>query len=267
MAGSNREIVDALQLRGFRVVSHSGGDNLPFSLDLQEPFLTRLYDAMKRYSFRLFMRDVIQRKAGFSASQVCGYSSHTTASKYIKVLLTCGLVERKGSSQYRLVSDRAYSFGDSLAWLVAEVLRREFGCPSLWNVRLTRSRAGGDYDVLALTQGHLVYLEVKSSPPKHIEQKEVAAFLTRVQALAPQCAVFLEDTQLRMKDKIVPFFEAELPRFWKQKGLPVSHPQRKRREIFVAGSNCFITNSHPDLVRNIGFCISSYLHSTGGLKP
>ena len=65
---------------------------------------------------------------------------------------------------------------------------------------------GGDYDVLGRLDGALVYLEVKSSPPKQVYDSEVRAFLDRVEDLAPDLAVFLMDTELRMKDKLVPMF-------------------------------------------------------------
>jgi len=225
-----------------------------------------LYEALRKYSFRIFVRDAIRGRKGFTASELSGYSSPATVRRYLRLLTDCGLAERKGRGEYRLVSEDVCSFGDSFAWLVSEVFRREFGCPAIWNVRLARSRAGGDFDVLALVENHLFYIETKSSPPKHVEQNEVGAFLNRVQSLAPQCAIFLEDTQLRMKDKIVPFFEAELPGFCRRIGIPSVSPRRARGEIFQVGSNCFIANSHPGLVRNILFCVSSFLRSRGGLS-
>ena len=71
----------------------------------------------------------------------------------------------------------------------------------------TISQAGGDYDVLSWVERNLLYLEVKSSPPKHIEGIEIGAFLDRIEALMPNFAILLVDTELRMKDKLVPLFE------------------------------------------------------------
>jgi len=67
-----------------------------------------------------------------------------------------------------------------------------------------KTRVGGDYDVLGKFDGLILYSEVKSSPPKQICAGEVSAFLDRVSDLLPEIAVFFMDTELRMKDKIVP---------------------------------------------------------------
>src|SRR6266542_752765 len=52
----------------------------------------------------------------------------------------------------------------------------------------------------------------QSSPPRHIDQKHVAAFFDRLEALRPDMAIFLEDTKLRMEDKLVKMFEVEVVR-------------------------------------------------------
>jgi hypothetical protein len=58
----------------------------------------------------------------------------------------------------------------------------------------------------------LIYIEVKSSAPRNIEQRQIGAFVERVAALAPDMAVLLKDTQLRMLDKLIPALRAELGR-------------------------------------------------------
>jgi hypothetical protein len=130
------------------------------------------------------------------------------------------------------------------------VFEKEFSCPALWGVRLGGAQAGGDYDCIVSLESQLVYVEVKSSPPKNVEEAEVAAFVKRVEALNPSMAIFLEDTKLRMKDKIVPFFEAMV------KGRRV---ERLHNELFGIEEKLFIINSAPDIVGNLGFCIQRYL--------
>ncbi|NIT99503.1 MAG: hypothetical protein GWN01_00720, partial [Nitrosopumilaceae archaeon] len=70
--------------------------------------------------------------------------------------------------------------------------------------------AGGDFDVLASWLGKLLYIESKSAPPKGIHNPEISAFLERVQNTKPDLAIFINDTHLRVKDKIVLMFEEEL---------------------------------------------------------
>ena len=57
----------------------------------------------------------------------------------------------------------------------------------------------------------LVYMEVKSSPPKGIELSEVSTFFSRIDDLMPEIAVLYNDTQLRMKDKLVVWLPELVP--------------------------------------------------------
>ena len=93
---------------------------------------------------------------------------------------------------------------------LCEIFRREFAAEAAWGVKFKRPRVGGDYDVIAKIDGSILYMEVKSSPPKQIYNSEIAAFLDRTSDLSPEISVFFMDTELRMKDKIVPMFEEEL---------------------------------------------------------
>jgi hypothetical protein len=148
---------------------------------------------------------------------------------------------------------------------MAEVVRREFGCPVLYGLRCKGSRYGGDYDVVALLEGGLVYLEVKSSPPKNIEGDEVQAFLARLKDLLPDLALFFVDTELRLKDKIVPFFEAELAAqgFRDHGNSPAI--QRIGDEIFFAPPRIYILGSKKSIIKNIGTCFRN--HFTLTLPP
>ena len=62
-----------------------------------------------------------------------------------------------------------------------------------------------------------------------------------------EIAVFFMDTELRMKDKIVPMFEIEL-----KKRFP-GHPgvARIERELFEIGSRIFIINAKESIIGNI----------------
>jgi len=111
---------------------------------------------------------------------------------------------------------------------------------------------GGDYDVLAKLDGSLLYVEVKSSPPKQVTDSEIAAFLARVEDLSPEIAVFLMDTELRMKDKVVPMFEQALAN---RRGLPPA-VVRIERELFHIQERIFIVNAKESIVRNLERTIS-----------
>jgi len=95
---------------------------------------------------------------------------------------------------------------------------------------------------------------VKSSPPKQIYNSEIAAFLDRTFDLSPEIAVFFMDTELRMKDKIVPMFEEEL-----KKRFPAPPPvTRIEKELFQICDKTFIINSKDSIAGNIEKVLNRY---------
>src|SRR5439155_495930 len=151
-----------------------------------------------------------------------------------------------------LCDDRIISFGGTLEWYVAQLLAREFECASAHGLRIAHAAHGGDYDVIACTEGEVVYLETKSAPPRQIVQEEVGAFLDRIDTLRPDVALFLADTTLRMRDKLVPLFAAEAAR----RGLGWE-ATRLERELWRVGPEVYLLNADPDLRRNVGTCLAA----------
>ncbi|HAM51225.1 MAG TPA: hypothetical protein DCP92_11250 [Nitrospiraceae bacterium] len=235
-----------LKRRGFKLYKKEPSEDLllPEDPGLADSF----YEMMKRYSFRLFLRDVIQKREGFTRASITRYATEGVTGGYLEYLMVAGLVAEK-SGIFRLKKPRK-SFGETLEWFLAQILRREFGAGVAWGVKFRRPRVGGDYDLIAKMDSSILYMEVKSSPPKQIYQNEIAAFLDRVEDLAPDLALFFMDTELRMKDKIVPMFEEALA----ARGgshlstLPV---KRLERELFEIGGKVFIINSKPSIEANI----------------
>jgi hypothetical protein len=133
-------------------------------------------------------------------------------------------------------------------------LKRELSFESVWGVKFKRPSVGGDYDVLAKFNGSVLYIEVKSSPPKQVYPTEISAFLGRVSDLMPEVAIFFMDTELRMKDKIVPLFEAELAKKY------VAPPEvaRMEKELFQIDNRIFIINAKDNIVSNIERVLDRY---------
>lgn len=252
----SNEVITMLKRRGFKMLSFNPMEHLIFQPDLDKSFEESMYEILKKYSFRIFIRDVIKNRKLFSIDNLLKYSTREWVERYLNFLLRRGVIEEIGKGKYRLKSASVFSFGDTLEWFVAKIFEKEFNSPVLWGVRLRGAKAGGDYDVIASVEGKIVYVEVKSSPPKNVEEYEVASFLKRIEELKPDMAIFLEDTKLRMKDKIVLFFEGLL----KGRRLRV---RRLRDEIFSIKDKVFISNSKPDILNNLGFCIQHYLTSKG----
>lgn len=223
----------------------------------------QLYDRLKKYSFRLFLRDLIKRRSGFSVHDLHRYCSRKTVSTYLGFLKRLGVLEELGPDNFRLGLNGVYSFGDTLEWFVAQVLAREFYAVSSWGVTLEGTCYGGDYDVLATAENRAIYVEVKSSPPKQMDLTEVRSFLNRFEDLGPDLSIFLEDTQLRLEDKILPLFSAameEQPHLNRANANPERLPGG---DVFTWGNRLFVMNAEPDLVRNLGLCLRRFFGRRG----
>ncbi len=70
-------------------------------------------------------------------------------------------------------------------------------------------------------------------------------------------AVLLNDTQLRMLDKLIPALRAELRRYQLGRGSL----RRVHGEIFSRADRLFVTNSEPDLIGNLGICLARFFRA------
>ena len=208
---------------------------------------------LRKYSFRLFLRDVIKHQGLFTLEQVTRYATPAITKDYLDYLFAIKLIKKR-TNAYALSKGPVKSFGETLEWYIAEVFKREFGSEAVWGVKFKRPKVGGDYDLIAKLDGVLLYMEVKSSPPKQIYDSEITAFLDRVNDLSPEIAVFFMDTELRMKDKIVPMFEAELER----RLFSPTQVTRIERELFQILNRVFIINAKEDIVRNLEMVLYRY---------
>jgi hypothetical protein len=252
------ELRQALRRRGltWKTAVHNGRI-VPTAGGGEEQF----YQLLHHYSFRLFLRDVITHGECFALDDLVRYCSVASARRYLRWLEDQRLVRRAGT-RFHLVATDVRSFGPTLEWYVAQVLGREYGIPAAWNVRLDAAPGGGDYDIIGFQDGCCVYVETKSSPPRNIDATQVCAFFNRLDTLRPDVAVFLNDTQLRMGDKIAVLFAAELRRRLGQRARR-ARVVRLTGELFVVGGRVFIANSDPDLVGNIGACLAHYFRGQG----
>jgi hypothetical protein len=218
------------------------------------------YELLKRYSFRLFLRDLIRLKNGATADELARYSSPATARGFLRSLREIGVVRAAGRGRWGLTDRTIHSFGPTLEWFVAEALRRELGVPTAWGLRPAGAAGGGDYDVVACADGALIYVEVKSSAPRNIDRSQIGAFVDRAAELAPDVAILLNDTQLRMLDKLVPALGGELRR----RPFVRGRIRRLHGEIFACADRLFVTNSEPDLVGNVVACLAHFYRRRAG---
>ena len=239
-----------LRRRGFRVYKKEPSEDLLLPAN---KFVGGFYEMMKKYSFRLFLRDVIKLQKFFRLDDVKRYATMEVTKGYLEYLVEIGLVE-KLSDGFRLLSGPIKSFGETLEWFLAEIFKVEFSTEAIWGIRFKRPLVGGDYDLIAKVDGSILYMEIKSSPPKQIYQQEISAFFNRVSDLLPEISIFFMDTELRMKDKIVPMFEEEL----KKRHANPPKVLRMEKELFQILDRIFIINSKDRITANIEKVLSGY---------
>jgi len=252
-------IRNILKERGLKVFRQNPAEKLLLPPEISPGMKTRFYEFSKRYSFRLFLRDMTKKSKGFRIGDLVRYVSTEVADHYIQFLLLVGSIEEMGGGEFRIRNNSITSFGPTLEWFVAEMFKREFASPAIYGVHFKDTKSGGDYDVIARWGRRLVYVEVKSSPPKGIEINEVSAFFSRIDDLIPDVALFFNDTQLRMKDKLVVLFQEELANRYGPEADQTHPVMRLMDELFHIHDRIFIVNSRKDVILNFGTCLNHFL--------
>jgi len=254
-----RQLLPLIDGRGLRVSKY----NLPSALFEKFPQMEKqfrkFYSLFHHYSTRLIWHDLHLNAPDCHLSQLTHYASPEKVAEVLNHLKATGVIGSWTEERIPVNIPGELPMGWWLEWFVATVLSLEFASPSIFNVGLRGTASGGDYDVLSAWLGKLLYVETKSAPPRGIHNPEIGAFLERVRELKPDLAVFLNDTHLRVKDKIVLMFEEE---FIKLKGiealqnLPV---ERVQEQIFQIGHYIYIMNTKRDIRKNFKVVFQDYL--------
>ena len=248
-----------LNMRGIRIFRKNPSDRLFFPADLPGSSKIRFYEMMKKYSFRLVLRDMIKHQDRFCVQDLTHYCSSKVAKDYCNLLSDMGVLIKREKGWYRTRVASLYSFGPTLEWFIAEMFKKEFYSPAIYGVKAKKTKSGGDFDVIASWNRRLVYVEVKSSPPKGVELSEISAFFSRIDVLLPEIAILFNDTQLRMKDKLVVMFEEELGRRYGEESRKLYTVERLVEELFHVGHRIFIINSKKDIMENFQICLRDHI--------
>jgi hypothetical protein len=251
---SSGEALAMLRRRGFD--AKPGRSDLPFPMDFPDEGTERLSRHLGHYAFRLFLRGAMQHPEGFRPAEVTRYVGANEARRMAEELCALGLAEGTGRGRYRLLHPTR-SFGGTLEWYVARELRERLGFDTAAGVRFGAPGIGGDLDVVAAAEGRMVLLELKSSPPRQLDEAEVAAFFDRLSALRPDLALFVVDTALRLGDKVVPMLLADLER---RSGRTL-RPRRLGRELWALGPRLYAVGAKGDLVANLARALAAGLRS------
>jgi len=261
------QVEKMLRMRGIKVFRKNPTDRLFFPPSLSPYYKARFYEMMKRYSFRLVLRDMIKFQDRFRIQDLTHYCSSKVVQGYSRLLCEMEAIVKNGRGRYRTRVSPVYSFGPTLEWFIAEMFKSEFASPAIYGVSMKNTPSGGDYDVIASWNQKLVFVEVKSSPPKGVEQNEISTFFSRMNELLPEVAILFNDTQLRMKDKLVVMFEEELERRYGKEAKTLYPVERLVEELFHVQNHIFIVNSKRNVVENFQVCLKHFLrHSVESLQ-
>lgn len=236
--------------------------DLPFDPGLADDRLEAITSRLRHYGFRLFLRGAILAPAGFLPSEATRYLTAEQARAMAEDCVGLGLAERRPRGRYRLLT-RARTFGGTLEWWIARELRARLGVEVVTGVRSGARGVGGDLDLVGAVEGRLLYAELKSGPPKHLSDAEVAAFLRRLRALRPDVALFVIDTALRLSDKVVPMFERAVS----GGGAGGPTPRRVVRETWALTPHLYLVNAKEDLAENVCRAIAEGLRALAPPPP
>ncbi|MCP3104979.1 DUF1887 family protein [Myxococcus sp. K15C18031901] len=234
--------------------------DLPFPADVEGARAEQLMERLSHYAFRLFLRGAILRHGSFAPAEATRYLEEPQARAFAEDLVSLDLAAREDGGRYRLLRPAA-SFGGTLEWYVARELRGRFALDVAVGVKFHAPDVGGDLDVVATAEGKLIYLEMKSSPPKHLAPDEVGAFFRRVRALRPHLAIFVMDTALRLSDKVLPLLQAELTL------QPPPPPRRVLRDVWALTPHLYVVNARQDLMSNIGIALAEGFRALAPAGP
>jgi len=231
--------------------------DLPFPPDLSTAHVDHLAALLSHYAFRLFVRGVILAGGPFRPEEASRYVGGQVAVRMAHELVRLGLAAPAGDGRYRLVHP-ARNFGSVLEWWVGRELGDRLAAQVATGVRTGAPGLGGDLDVVVALEGKLAYIELKSSPPKHVSREELRAFLARVRSLRPHLAVLAVDTALRLGDKVLP----DLLRL-----LPGAVPVRLSRENYRLAPHLYAVNARQDLVENLCLAVADGLRALSPEPP
>jgi hypothetical protein len=231
--------------------------DLPFPASLSPRGADRLGERLGHYAFRLFLRGAILARGPFLPQDATRYLGAAQSGRMAVDLFRLGLADPVGGGRYRL-SHPARSFGGTLEWWVGRELARRLGAEVETGVRSGARGVGGDLDVVLAIEGKLVYVELKSSPPKHVSREELRAFVARVRAVRPHLAILAVDTALRLGDKVLPELAAV---------LPGAAPARLLRENYRVKPRLYAVNARQDLVENVCLAVADGLRELAPEPP
>jgi len=262
LARIDRQICPLIKGRGFKITNNQ----IPYDIidkfpEIQDNFPV-FYRLMKKYPVRLLFYDLLKNKSSCAFKDLIHYSSTNSVIRFLEQMQSLQIIQHWDESKVQLTQS-AYGLksGWLFEWFIASLLYQEFNAVAIFNVGIGGTNIGGDYDVLANWLGRFLYLELKCSPPKGIHYPQIRAYLQRVSTLKPDITIFINDTHLRVKDKIVLMFEEELIKLNGIETLKTAPVERIEEQIFHVHHYIYILNTKRSIQKNLKTVFHDYLRN------
>lgn len=241
----------ALRQRGLVPGRHSSLDRLLLPSPTSPALIDRFYGDLRRYHFRRLLQEAAELRV-LTPTVVRRLEERwgrRALTDTFERLLDYGLLRRRARG-YRAAFPPTHTFGDTLEWFIAQVFTREFAAPSAWDVKIKDIEQGGDFDVLAVLDRRLGYVECKGSPPYNVSADAIAQFLGRARRLGPDFSVFLLDTTLKIERNVIDNLRGLLG-----ERAEIARVSTGVFEVRGMERPLFVVTSHRSLVANLRLCL------------
>lgn len=252
----SKELEIFLWRRGFQIREYCPYERvvLPKEISLIKEYLNLL----GHYRFRRLLSDIIHsHKDGFiDLERILLRWNLEEISEYWEFLLRSKIIEDM-NSRYYFSYPYLDNFGETLEWYLSELLTNDFGIPCLWGIKIKEIKGGGDFDILAILEGNLMYVECKTSPPNNIRLKELWEFLRRREELRSKITILFVDTTLKIERNIIDNIKLLLDKRFSKNTENVI--LKLKEGIYSCSKGLYIMQSKGDLIRNLQIIFKDFL--------
>lgn len=274
IAEDDRSIEKTLIRRGYTFKSNKTGLSRRLLLDidiLKEEPVDRFYRLMSRESNRAILKKICAIKPNFTKAELHDKWNISIVDDLLKGLIGLRAITKNQDDSFS-IRKMEIEFGENLEWYISEVFKREFYCTSDWGVHIVEAPSGGDYDILARAENHIIYVESKAKKASSVKEEELINFLKRDEFLRPYISILFIDTTDDLKSLEKLFNEIGL----KIRGLIAKHniksaignppyTESLNSLFFHFQSRLFVVNSKKPILETLKLCLR-HRYRTGELE-
>lgn len=252
-----KELKVYLWRRGFQISEYCPYERV--ILPKERSLIEEYFDFLSHYRFRRLLSDLIHSHNNglIDLEKLSLRWVLEEVQEYWDFLIRSRIIE-KINFDYYFSYPSLDNFGETLEWYVSELLIKEFEVPSLWGIKIKEIKGGGDFDILAILEGNLMYVECKTSPPNNIRLKEMWEFLRRREELGPKITLLFIDTTLKIERNIIDNIKLLLDKRFSKNMENIMF--KLKEGIYSFNKSLYIMQSKGDLVRNLQIIFKDFLN-------